>query len=214
MLTTHPSPWQTADINSSEVEVLYLRNVSAEDAGEYTCLAGNSIGLSYQSAWLTVLPGQCGCPGVGAGTPSTQRPWLRPTHSLSPEEELVRETEAPETKYTDIIIYTSGSLAVAMAVIIVVLCRMQTQSSKQPLEPMAVHKLSKFPLIRQVGVDLEPWVHSGTLVTDWLCTCHLCPSHLTLLPALGAAVSAAFCSSPALLLQARGLWPQSVGQGG
>lgn len=50
---------QTADINSSEVEVLYLRNVSAEDAGEYTCLAGNSIGLSYQSAWLTVLPGEC-----------------------------------------------------------------------------------------------------------------------------------------------------------
>ncbi|XP_010384714.1 fibroblast growth factor receptor 4 isoform X3 [Rhinopithecus roxellana] len=46
---------KTADINSSEVEVLYLRNVSAEDAGEYTCLAGNSIGLSYQSAWLTVL---------------------------------------------------------------------------------------------------------------------------------------------------------------
>ena len=52
-----PHP-QTADINSSEVEVLYLRNVSAEDAGEYTCLAGNSIGLSYQSAWLTVLPGE------------------------------------------------------------------------------------------------------------------------------------------------------------
>uniref|UniRef100_A0A674J0R2 receptor protein-tyrosine kinase n=1 Tax=Terrapene triunguis TaxID=2587831 RepID=A0A674J0R2_9SAUR len=48
---------KTADINSSEVEVLYLHNVSREDAGEYTCLAGNSIGLSYQSAWLTVLPG-------------------------------------------------------------------------------------------------------------------------------------------------------------
>ncbi|KAL2299262.1 hypothetical protein Nmel_013912 [Mimus melanotis] len=121
---------KTADINSSEVEVLYLRNVSMEDAGEYTCLAGNSIGLSYQSAWLTVLPGR--------------------------EEELVREAEAPETKYTDIIIYTSGSLAVAMAIIIVVLCRMQTQSSKQHLEPMAVHKLSKFPLIRQVDLCLSP----------------------------------------------------------
>lgn len=56
---------QTTDINSSEVEVLYLRNVSAEDAGEYTCLAGNSIGLSYQSAWLTVLPGES--LGAGAG---------------------------------------------------------------------------------------------------------------------------------------------------
>ncbi|XP_063204823.1 fibroblast growth factor receptor 4 isoform X2 [Chroicocephalus ridibundus] len=125
---------KTADINSSEVEVLYLRNVSLEDAGEYTCLAGNSIGLSYQSAWLTVLP----------------------------EEELVREAEAPEAKYTDIIIYTSGSLAVAMAVIIVVLCRMQTQSSKQPLEPMAVHKLSKFPLIRQFSLDSSSSGKSST----------------------------------------------------
>lgn len=94
---------------------------------------------------------------MGSEIPSTQRPCLRPTHSLPAEEELVREAEAPETKYTDIIIYTSGSLAVAMAIIIVVLCRMQTQSSKQHLEPMAVHKLSKFPLIRQVGAELEPW---------------------------------------------------------
>ncbi|NXA32116.1 FGFR4 factor, partial [Eudromia elegans] len=125
---------KTADINSSEVEVLYLRNVSMEDAGEYTCLAGNSIGLSYQSAWLTVLP----------------------------EEGLEREAEAPETKYTDIIIYTSGSLAVAMAVIIVVLCRMQTQPSKQPLEPMAVHKLSKFPLIRQFSLDSSSSGKSST----------------------------------------------------
>lgn len=75
----------------------------------------------------------------------------------------MREAEAPETKYTDIIIYTSGSLAVAMAIIIVVLCRMQTQSSKQHLEPMAVHKLSKFPLIRQVGTKLEPWSCRGDL---------------------------------------------------
>ncbi|KAF1555082.1 Fibroblast growth factor receptor 4, partial [Eudyptula minor] len=153
---------KTADINSSEVEVLYLRNVSVEDAGEYTCLAGNSIGLSYQSAWLTVLPGRAGGPGVGTGTPGTQGPWLRPTCLLPSEEELVREAEAPEAKYTDIIIYTSGSLAVAMAAIIVVLCRMQTQSSKQPLEPMAVHKLSKFPLIRQFSLDSSSSGKSST----------------------------------------------------
>uniref|UniRef100_G3RQR4 Fibroblast growth factor receptor n=1 Tax=Gorilla gorilla gorilla TaxID=9595 RepID=G3RQR4_GORGO len=59
---------KTADINSSEVEVLYLRNVSAEDAGEYTCLAGNSIGLSYQSAWLTVLPGTGRIPYLTCGS--------------------------------------------------------------------------------------------------------------------------------------------------
>ncbi|XP_057584289.1 fibroblast growth factor receptor 4 isoform X2 [Hippopotamus amphibius kiboko] len=76
---------KTADINSSEVEVLYLRNVSAEDAGEYTCLAGNSIGLSYQSAWLTVLPEEdltwratapeASSPWSQAPPPSQAHPW-------------------------------------------------------------------------------------------------------------------------------------------
>ncbi|XP_037550469.1 fibroblast growth factor receptor 3 [Nematolebias whitei] len=49
---------KTAGINTTdkELEVLFLTNVSFEDAGEYTCLAGNSIGYSYHSAWLTVLP--------------------------------------------------------------------------------------------------------------------------------------------------------------
>lgn len=41
-----------------ELEVLTLRNVSADDAGEYTCLAGNSIGVSHHSAWLTVVKGR------------------------------------------------------------------------------------------------------------------------------------------------------------
>ncbi|XP_022348808.1 fibroblast growth factor receptor 4 isoform X2 [Enhydra lutris kenyoni] len=66
---------KTADINSSEVEVLYLRNVSAEDAGEYTCLAGNSIGLSYQSAWLTVLPEEDLT--WTAAAPEASSPWSR-----------------------------------------------------------------------------------------------------------------------------------------
>ncbi|XP_064420397.1 fibroblast growth factor receptor 3 isoform X2 [Latimeria chalumnae] len=49
---------KTAGINTTdkELEILYLRNVTFEDAGEYTCLAGNSIGYSHHSAWLTVLP--------------------------------------------------------------------------------------------------------------------------------------------------------------
>ncbi|XP_026058484.1 fibroblast growth factor receptor 1-A-like isoform X2 [Carassius auratus] len=47
---------KTAGINTmdKEMEVLQIRNVSLEDAGEYTCLAGNSIGHSHHSAWLTV----------------------------------------------------------------------------------------------------------------------------------------------------------------
>lgn len=50
---------QTAGVNTTdkEIEVLYLPNVTFEDTGEYTCLAGNSIGISYHTAWLTVLPG-------------------------------------------------------------------------------------------------------------------------------------------------------------
>ncbi|KAK7139977.1 hypothetical protein R3I94_012563 [Phoxinus phoxinus] len=49
---------KTAGINTTdkELEILYLANVSFEDAGQYTCLAGNSIGYNHHSAWLTVLP--------------------------------------------------------------------------------------------------------------------------------------------------------------
>uniref|UniRef100_A0A8C2JVK0 Fibroblast growth factor receptor n=1 Tax=Cyprinus carpio TaxID=7962 RepID=A0A8C2JVK0_CYPCA len=100
---------KTGSLNMSEVEVLYLTNITMEDAGEYTCLAGNSIGFSHQSAWLTVL----------------------------------------SAKYTDIIIYASGFLALVMAIVIVVLCRMQVHPSREPFDTLPVQKLSKFPLRRQ-----------------------------------------------------------------
>uniref|UniRef100_A0A665W6R7 receptor protein-tyrosine kinase n=1 Tax=Echeneis naucrates TaxID=173247 RepID=A0A665W6R7_ECHNA len=50
---------KTAGLNTTdkEMEVLQLRNVSFDDAGKYTCLAGNSIGFSHHSAWLTVFEG-------------------------------------------------------------------------------------------------------------------------------------------------------------
>ncbi|EHB11361.1 Fibroblast growth factor receptor 4 [Heterocephalus glaber] len=120
-----PSPNWTADINSSEVEVLYLRNVSAEDAGEYTCLAGNSIGLSYQSAWLTVLP----------------------------EEDPMWTAAASETRYTDIILYASGSLALAVLLLLAGLYRGQTLHSRHPRQPATVQKLSRFPLGRQFSLE-------------------------------------------------------------
>lgn len=55
-----------------------------------------------------------------------------------------------ETKYTDIIIYVCGFLALIMATIIVVLCRMQVQPRREPFDALPVQKLSKFPLRRQV----------------------------------------------------------------
>ncbi|XP_698054.5 fibroblast growth factor receptor 1 [Danio rerio] len=47
-----------ADLSTTDKEievVLQLRNVSLEDAGQYTCLVDNSIGISHKSAWLTVV---------------------------------------------------------------------------------------------------------------------------------------------------------------
>ncbi|TRY57851.1 hypothetical protein DNTS_017650 [Danionella cerebrum] len=116
---------KTGSLNMSEVEVLYLTNITMEDAGEYTCLAGNSIGFSHQSAWLTVLT----------------------------EKDVAKEADLTEAKYTDIIIYASGFLALVMAIVIVVLCRMQAHPSREPFDPLPVQKLSKFPLRRQYSVE-------------------------------------------------------------
>lgn len=66
------------------------------------------------------------------------------------EEEVTKEMDLMETKYTDIIIYTSGFLALVMAIVIVVLCRMQTHPSREHFDALPVQKLSKFPLRRQV----------------------------------------------------------------
>ncbi|XP_059118249.1 LOW QUALITY PROTEIN: fibroblast growth factor receptor 4 [Peromyscus eremicus] len=116
---------KTTDINSSEVEVLYLRNVSAEDAGEYTCLAGNSIGLSYQSAWLTVLP----------------------------EEDPTWTTATSEARYTDIILYVSGSLALAVLLLLAGVYHRQATHSHHSRQPVTVQKLSRFPLARQFSLE-------------------------------------------------------------
>ncbi|XP_067277727.1 fibroblast growth factor receptor 2 isoform X1 [Pseudorasbora parva] len=121
---------KTAGVNTTdkEIEVLYLPNVTFEDAGEYTCLAGNSIGISYHTAWLTVLPA---------------------------EPDAI-ETDYPPD-YVEIAIYCIGVFLIACMVVIVVVCRMKTSAKKPDFGSQpAVHKLTKqIPLRRQVTVSSD-----------------------------------------------------------
>uniref|UniRef100_A0A672LRM9 Fibroblast growth factor receptor n=1 Tax=Sinocyclocheilus grahami TaxID=75366 RepID=A0A672LRM9_SINGR len=128
---------KTAGVNTTdkEIEVLYLPNVTFEDAGEYTCLAGNSIGISYHTAWLTVLPA---------------------------EPDAI-ETDYPPD-YVEIAIYCIGVFLIACMVVIVVVCRMRTSAKKPDFGSQpAVHKLTKqIPLRRQVSSDSSSSMSSST----------------------------------------------------
>eukprot|EP00079_Xenopus_tropicalis_P033017 XP_017946788.1 PREDICTED: fibroblast growth factor receptor 3 isoform X6 [Xenopus tropicalis] len=110
--------------SDKDLEVLVLRNVSFEDAGEYTCLAGNSIGYSHHTAWLTVLP----------------EPVEKPTTTSSSS--------------TTVLIVVSVITGFILLVIIFVTYRVKVPSKKAMSAP-PVHKVSKFPLKRQVTVSLE-----------------------------------------------------------
>ncbi|XP_043537395.1 fibroblast growth factor receptor 1-like [Chiloscyllium plagiosum] len=130
---------KTAGLNTTdkELEALYLRNVTFEDAGEYTCLAGNSIGISHHSAWLTVLP-------VMEEKPST----------LS------------SPVYLEIIIYCTGAFLTSCMIVAAVIIRMKSSAKKADFNrQLAVHKLAKsIPLRRQVSIDSSSSMNSGVLL--------------------------------------------------
>ncbi|KAK2187383.1 hypothetical protein NP493_167g01010 [Ridgeia piscesae] len=46
---------KSSNNKNTDPEILMLENVTFSDAGWYTCLAGNAIGTSHLSAWLTVV---------------------------------------------------------------------------------------------------------------------------------------------------------------
>ncbi|XP_067908966.1 fibroblast growth factor receptor 2-like isoform X6 [Heterodontus francisci] len=121
---------KTAGVNTTdkEIEVLYLRNVTFEDAGEYTCLAGNSIGISHHSAWLTV----------------ESVPEDKPKGLTSPD-------------YLEIAIYCIGVFVIACMVVTVIICRMKNTTKKPDFNAQpTVHKLTKrIPLRRQVTVSAD-----------------------------------------------------------
>ncbi|KFV50019.1 Fibroblast growth factor receptor 3, partial [Gavia stellata] len=115
-----------------ELEILYLRNVTFEDAGEYTCLAGNSIGFSHHSAWLTVLPA----------------------------EELM-EMDDSGSVYAGILSYGTGFVLFILVLVIVIICRMKMPNKKAMNTP-TVQKVSKFPLKRQVSLESNSSMNSNT----------------------------------------------------
>ncbi|XP_061871928.1 fibroblast growth factor receptor 1 isoform X4 [Colius striatus] len=132
---------KTAGVNTTdkEMEVLHLRNVSFEDAGEYTCLAGNSIGISHHSAWLTVLEAIEDTPAM----------------MTSPI-------------YLEIIIYCTGAFLISCMVVTVIIYKMKSTTKKTDFNSqLAVHKLAKsIPLRRQVTVsaDSSSSMNSGVML--------------------------------------------------
>ncbi|XP_063290240.1 fibroblast growth factor receptor 2 isoform X2 [Pelobates fuscus] len=117
------------NVTDEEIEVLYVRNVSFEDAGEYTCIAGNSIGISQHSAWLTVLP-----------DPQT----------------LMEETTLPY--YMEIGIYIGAGFLITCMLLFCIVYRVKQGNRKKKdfSGPPVVHKLSKrIPLHRQVTVSTD-----------------------------------------------------------
>ncbi|KAM4810630.1 fibroblast growth factor receptor 3 isoform 3-T3 [Rhinophrynus dorsalis] len=119
--------------SDKDIEILVLRNVSFEDAGEYTCLAGNSIGYSHHTAWLTVLPGE-------------------------PVEKVVATSSSSIT----ILIVVSTTIVFILVVIIIVTYRMKVPSKKAMNTP-TVQKVSKFPLKRQqVSLESNSSMNSNT----------------------------------------------------
>ncbi|XP_058860465.1 fibroblast growth factor receptor 3-like isoform X8 [Acipenser ruthenus] len=126
---------KTAGINTTdkELEILLLPNVTYEDAGKYTCLAGNSIGFTHHSAWLSVVP----------------------------VEDMVKEDDSGSV-YADILIYVTGCVLFILTIVIVILCRMR-MSTKKTLSAPTVQKLSKFPLKRQqVSLESNSSMNSNT----------------------------------------------------
>uniref|UniRef100_A0A803T857 Fibroblast growth factor receptor n=1 Tax=Anolis carolinensis TaxID=28377 RepID=A0A803T857_ANOCA len=130
---------KTAGVNTTdkEMEVLHLRNVSFEDAGQYTCLAGNSIGISHHSAWLTVLEAMED----------------KPAMMTSP-------------LYLEIIIYCTGGFLISCMIVTVLLYKMKSTTKKTDFNSqLAVHKLAKsIPLRRQVSADSSSSMNSGVML--------------------------------------------------
>uniref|UniRef100_A0A8C7UQN2 Fibroblast growth factor receptor n=1 Tax=Oncorhynchus mykiss TaxID=8022 RepID=A0A8C7UQN2_ONCMY len=129
---------KTAGLNTTdkEMEILQLRNVSFDDAGEYTCLAGNSIGLSHHSAWLSVVK------AVPPSPPPNQ------------------------TYLEVLIYCVGFFLIAVMVAVAIILKMRNSSKKSDFSSQLAVHKLAKsIPLRRQVTeMDSSSSLHSGVML--------------------------------------------------
>uniref|UniRef100_A0A8C1RL90 Fibroblast growth factor receptor n=1 Tax=Cyprinus carpio TaxID=7962 RepID=A0A8C1RL90_CYPCA len=125
----------SVNTTDKEMEVLHIRNVSLEDAGEYTCLAGNSVGHSHHTAWLTVYK----------AVPPTQLP--------------------NQTYLEVLIYCVGFFLICVMVVTAVLAKMHSSAKKSDFNSQLAVHKLAKsIPLRRQVSVDSSSSMHSGGML--------------------------------------------------
>ncbi|XP_007467936.1 PREDICTED: fibroblast growth factor receptor 3 isoform X3 [Lipotes vexillifer] len=115
---------------------LHLANVSERDGGEYLCRASNFIGVAEKAFWLRVHGPQAA------------------------EEELVEAGEAGSV-YAGVLSYGVGFLLFILVVAAVTLCRLRSPPKKGLGSP-AVHKVSRFPLKRQVSLESSSSMSSNT----------------------------------------------------
>ncbi|XP_032489067.1 fibroblast growth factor receptor 3 isoform X5 [Phocoena sinus] len=115
---------------------LRLANVSERDGGEYLCRASNFIGVAEKAFWLRVHGPQAA------------------------EEELVEAGEAGSV-YAGVLSYGVGFLLFILVVAAVALCRLRSPPKKGLGSP-AVHKVSRFPLKRQVSLESSSSMSSNT----------------------------------------------------
>ncbi|XP_024848759.1 fibroblast growth factor receptor 3 isoform X4 [Bos indicus x Bos taurus] len=115
---------------------LRLANVSERDGGEYLCRASNFIGVAEKAFWLRVH-----------GPPAA-------------EEELVEAGEAGGV-FAGVLSYGLGFLLFILAVAAVTLYRLRSPPKKGLGSP-AVHKVSRFPLKRQVSLESSSSMSSNT----------------------------------------------------
>lgn len=54
--TPYVKPLESTDPNITDPHILIIDNVTEADEAWYSCIVGNSLGVDYRSAYLTVLP--------------------------------------------------------------------------------------------------------------------------------------------------------------